>query len=310
MDEFNPKRCPLWFTNAIRIDAGYFAAVALRASYTGRADLLQWACDAVDTPATITELVTGQNIVPRVLYVEYPFGILVIFRGTTRDVQFMLQCVGAAVDVLFGGPKSVNAVWKAAATVVWNLLQPLLAGTTKHVAFIGHSYGASTALVTTAMALPSLVGRFGNAYVIGCPKTGNGPFADSVAPYVRRFENVADPVTLLPPPTMTRVLFDPLAIIPIARYVDYTHSGNAIHLNEDGVAMNGAWSDSIIRGAIQAIAEIVRRESIVDGPHKAGEYSRRLSTAMNVYPSGWRDGWKDFAALFTLDAELTALGVQ
>ncbi len=103
----------------------------------------------------------------------------------------------------------------------------------------GHSLGAALALEGAATWKTEAV------YLYGCPRVGNRAFIDRITCPVFRFENRADLVTYIPPPTsLLQVVY---SLVNLRRPTLYRHAGKRIRLS--GLGHRSAAYEAAAMGA-------------------------------------------------------------
>ncbi len=114
--------------------------------------------------------------------------LFLVFRGTEEIADIKSDFRYVKTDFPDGGRvhEGFLGAFREVADAIGNDLKD---HTGKTWIFTGHSLGAALALLAAA------------AYLYGCPRVGNKAFVDRIQCPVRRFENRADVVTKLPPPT-------------------------------------------------------------------------------------------------------------
>lgn len=148
-------------------------------------------------------LVTIRNgpdaFVPSWATIEYPEGVVVLFRGTSNYKQAILYTLGAQLATPVGLSGKVNSAFWASSGPIYDQLISSYGASGKPFYLTGHSYGAAAA-VCTAFRLKGLgTGRNAGLVTFGCPRVGSDSFLQQIVTLTATVENVGDVVPALPP---------------------------------------------------------------------------------------------------------------
>lgn len=228
--------------------------------------LARYALLAYDDPATVREAVdvpiaiiaTGGTEAYGFIHADV---LVIAFRGTQltswADIKSDLRFHKTKADAL--GNAKVHSGFKAALSVVWDELKPLISTLGLPVIFCGHSLGGALAVVAAASCHALKLCEVAAVVTWGQPRVGDGAMVKILdgVPW-RRYVRLADPVARVPLWTMR-----------------FRHGGNMYFIADDGVWRSpSGWT--VMLKIWQAHGYGVARFAIASfGDHSISEYAAR-----------------------------------
>lgn len=147
--------------------------------------------------------------------------VILAFRGTEEWRDWYTDLAYIKMD--FPGGGRVHQGFYMALVRIWEEIQVDLRDLDYPKIYTGHSLGAALALQAAVLVPPREV------HVFGCPRVGNGEFAERLTCPSTRYENWGDPVTYIPPP------LSPWQAVHAWRHnrrpTRYVHAGDSKRLN-------------------------------------------------------------------------------
>lgn len=148
-------------------------------------------------------------------------------RGTNELIDLLRDLRYVKVDFPGFAGGRVHRGFLAALMRIWPAVEADLRrlDPTMPRIFTGHSLGAAMAVEASGMA-EDLVPE--QVHVFGCPRVGNRAFVAGLRAPIVRYENWADVVTFVPPPTSPRQILNALRHGRLPSL--YRHAGVAVQL--------------------------------------------------------------------------------
>lgn len=291
----------------------FWWATMVRAIYSADFEDVRTAMEARSRVGTFGRMPSAPGqLQPAACWGDLEDRFTVIVRGTDQFSQLSRYVLGHAYDgttvIPHWGP--VSSAWVPGATAVADAVRPAWVSQGKPpLLLVGHSYGAPCAAIAYMLLTPPRSEDFDRVVTFGSPLWGTrelAPMWDGLQHV--RFFTMDDPVVQIPPPPAVLSLArGPLAVLgpPPTPFIHLT-SGLLLPFLGPPLAMQS--TDPTTATWVQAMASvIVGQAGFV--PHYALTYAENAQRWVRTSPPALQIGWRDFGALYTLNAALAAEGI-